>query len=305
MKIVFAGSPDFAALALADIASQHQVVLVLTKEDSAVGRSGIITESAVATKAAELNLRVLKTNRVTNDVINEIASAGADRGIVIAFGALIPKPALELFPWWNLHFSLLPKWRGATPLQRSLQHNAGAGISLFQLDQGLDTGPIIVQEPMTFLPLETSGEALSRFSKRGTELILEMLGNPPIPFAQSGEVSYAPKFSKDEAHLDFTQLSEELERKIRAFNPEPIAYGTLAGARIRILKARSIGLYPWDALEGDKLKPGAFTQSGKNQILVKCGSNTALEIIEVQPAGKRVMNAGDWFRGQRAGTHFE
>lgn len=305
MRIVFAGSPGFAANALEAISKQHEVLLVITKEDAPVGRKKELTESPVGKVANELNLKVLKTNRITPEVTSEIAAIGAELGIVIAYGALIPKEALHLYPWWNLHFSLLPSWRGATPLQRSMQHNRGVGITIFELDEGLDTGLIVAQEPLTFAPLETSGEALDRFSQRGTGLLLNLIGTDVALHEQVGDVSYAHKFKAEESFLDFSNDSTNLERIIRALNPEPVAWGRVAGWRVRVLRARSIGQFPWAALHPEALSTGHFTLTSNNQVLVRCGQDTALELIEIQPEGKRVMTAAEWFRGLKAECFFE
>jgi methionyl-tRNA formyltransferase len=253
--------------------------------------------SAVALKALELGIPTLKRNRLTSSDIEEIRASGAEQAIVVAYGALIPQPLLDVLPWWNLHFSLLPSWRGATPLQHSmLSGGRGSGISLFELEAGLDTGPILASQAKAIDYSRTCGEQLEDFTRSGSELILEALRTLPEPVAQQGEVSLAPKLGREHARLDFNFSADSLAWKIMALNPEPGAWAELDGLPIRILRAMSLGSTDWDAVDNEEFAPGLVSiHSGK--VLLHCAEGTRLELKEVQPAGKKVMPASDWYRG--------
>ncbi len=297
MKLIFAGTPDIAADALRELALQHEVVLAITREDAPVGRKRVVTPSPVAVVAQQQGIKVLKRNRLTEEDLPAIRNSGAELAIVIAYGALIPGPALDLVPWWNLHFSLLPKWRGAAPLQYSIMHlGEGAGITLFELEAGLDTGPIIASQSMQIDPAKTYGEHLDIFASAGLKLIENSIREMPVARVQSGEPSLAPKLDRVVAKLDFSQPSQLVSAKIMALNPEPVAFGLLDGEPFRILRANSLGSTNWAELDGLTPRPGRVIQSS-NRVLVECGGGSRIELQIVQPAGKKAMAAGDWFRG--------
>jgi methionyl-tRNA formyltransferase len=296
MRLIFAGTPQIAAQALAALSSVHEIALVITKEDSPVGRKKIVTPSPVALTAERMNLPLIRTSKVATAMGN-IKGADADLAVVVAYGALVPKQALEILPWWNIHYSLLPQWRGATPLQHSMMHDTGAGISVFELEEGLDTGPLISQMPMEFSPTETAQEALERFTNAGTELLLRSLLERPAPKVQQGEPSLAPKISREQARLDFGSPADFLARKINALNPEPTAWALFADQPIKLLRAKSLGGVDWSGFDGAR-KPGELWLS-ENRVLLQCGQGTRMELIDLQPAGKKPMSAMDFIRGQQ------
>ena len=297
MKLIFAGTPEIAAVALDGLAQKHEIVLAITREDAPIGRKRVMTRSPVAQRARELGIPVLKRNRLTESDLETIRSSEAELAIVIAYGALIPRSVLNLMPWWNLHFSLLPKWRGAAPLQYSIMNlGDGAGITLFELDEGLDTGPIIASRPMQIDHSQTYGEHLAQFTAAGLELITQSLSTRPKAIAQRGEPSFAPKLDRAMARIDFTQTADRVSAKVMALNPEPVGYGFLDGEPFRILRAISLGSTNWVEFDGLEAKPGRVSQSG-GRIVLECGAGTRVELQVVQPAGKREMSAGDWYRG--------
>jgi methionyl-tRNA formyltransferase len=248
----------------------------------------------VAQKASELGLPVLKANRVGGAELELVKAANAEIALVIAFGSLIPQSALDALPWWNIHFSLLPMWRGASPLQQSiLSGGVGAGVSLFELDAGMDTGPILAQMPIQPLETETTGEALQRFTVAGIDLFLDAARAIPEAKPQVGDATYAPKLDRQSARLDLGLNALEVHRAVMAFNPEPMAWCELNGSPVRILESRSMGKSSWVQ---DAQKPGRVTKSAE-RILLECGEGTQLELVRVQPAGKQVMPAADWYRG--------
>jgi methionyl-tRNA formyltransferase len=297
MKLIFAGTPANAALALELVAAHHEVVLVITREDAPVGRKRELTPSAVAMKAADLGIATLTRNKLTSTDLEAIRGSGAERAIVVAYGALIPQALLNVLPWWNLHFSLLPSWRGATPLQHSmLSGGQGAGISLFELEAGLDTGPILASQQREIDYTKTCGELLDDFTRSGSDLVLETLKTLPTPTAQLGEPSLAPKIGRDQARLNVNLTADQMAWKVMGLNPEPGAWAELDGNALRILRATSLGTTDWDAVDGDRFTPGQLSLNA-GRVLLHCAEGTRLELKEVQPAGKKVMPASDWYRG--------
>ena len=295
MLLIFAGTPAIAAQALEDLNPFHEVVLVITREDSLVGRKKLLTASPVALTANELGIPVLKTSKVS-EVLERVAEVKADLAIVVAYGAMIPKAALETLPWWNIHYSLLPAWRGATPLQHSMIFNQGIGISIFELEQSLDTGAIVSSKPMEFLPHETASEALVRFTGEASELLIETLREMPDAKSQQGEFSLAPKISRSDARVDFSIAADQLARRINALNPEPTAWAELEGNPVKLLRAKSLGGVDWQSIDANG-KPGSLWVD-ENRVLLGCGNGTRLELIELQPSGKKPMSAIDFMRGQ-------
>ncbi|MEL0200957.1 MAG: methionyl-tRNA formyltransferase [Aquiluna sp.] len=296
MRLIFAGTPEVAAVALRELAAHHEIALVITRPDAPVGRKKVMTPSPVADLAAEMGIETLKTSRIGQAEIERIRSKEAELGFVVAYGALLPKAALELFDWWNLHFSLLPKWRGATPLQHSIMHSDGQGLTIFKLDEGMDTGDIVGTIPKTFDSEQTAAELLPILAKEGAEHALELLEAQPAAIPQQGDPSYAPKLSRGDARLDFTESADAVARKVMAMNPEPVAWTESAGEPIRILRAKSVGSIDWSSLEEKESVVGSVELSGE-KVLVTCGKGTRLQLQLLQPAGKRAMNALDWFRG--------
>jgi methionyl-tRNA formyltransferase len=295
MRLIFAGTPKIAADALEELSKHHEIALVITRPDAPFGRKRVLTSSPVAQRASELGLKIVKTNKISRPELDAITGAQAELGIVVAFGSLMPKAALEIISWWNLHFSVLPKWRGATPLQHSMMTSDGMGISVFVLEVGLDTGPIIVQRSMEFANLETAGEALERFTSVGATMILEALSAMPAAKPQVGEASLAPKILRDQAKVNYQDTSIEVSRFVNALNPEPMAWIEIAGSPLRILRAQPHQL--GQQFTGDFPGVGEVRDSD-GKVLLGCGSGSYLELLEVQPAGKKVMTAKDWFRGQ-------
>jgi methionyl-tRNA formyltransferase len=294
MKLIFAGTPENAALGLELISAAHEVVLVITREDAEVGRKRILTPSPVAAKAAELGLPVLKANRIREQEIEAVKASGADLALVIAYGSLIPEVGLKALPWWNIHFSLLPLWRGASPLQQSiLSGGIGAGVTLFELDAGMDTGPIIAQKAIELGENETTKDALTRFTKVGVDLFTQHCDQKTTASIQSGEATLAPKITRAMAKLDLNRNALNVHQAVMAFNPEPMAWCELEGNPIRILETKSLGL---DSLVSENQMVGRVSKVGE-KILLECGDGSQLELMRVQPSGKQPMTAADWFRG--------
>ena len=302
MRLIFAGTPEVASRALELIADKHEVTLVLTRPDAPIGRKRITTPSPVASKAEQLGLNVHKTNKIDEEALNAIRQSNADKAVIVAYGAMIPQAALSALPWWNLHFSVLPEWRGATPLQHSMMHDTGIGISVFEIDSGLDTGPLISQLPLSFLENETAGEALIRFTEEGSNLLIRSLEENPQPMIQEGSSSLAPKITRLDAKINFEENAADLIRFIRAANPEPMAWAIQNGEPVRILFA-SVAT---SSLNSPKLpEVGEISKSDANEIIVQCGDKSSLRLELVQPAGKRETVATDWWNGLKGTAKFD
>ena len=300
MRLVVAGTPANAALALEHLVGHHEIVGVLTREDAAVGRKKVMTPSPVAQSAEKLGLHIIKANRVTEAVVQEVVSLNPDLGLVIAYGGMIPKTLLDQLEFWNLHFSILPMWRGATPLQHSIMHGTKTGVSLFRLDQGLDTGDLVGTAELVLGGNESTEQALPRFTLAGLELFQRVTSEPVNYMPQQGDTSYAPKFTRQDARLSLSDSADQLHRKVLAFNPEPVAWLECGGEPIRIFETRSLGATDWTTGEH---RPGRVTVSG-GKVLLECANGTQLELLLIQPAGKNIMRAGDWFRGQTTEVKF-
>lgn len=302
MRLIFAGTPEVASRALELIADKHEVTLVLTRPDAPTGRKRITTPSPVASKAEQLGLNVHKTNKIDEEAMNAIRQSNADKAVIVAYGAMIPQAALSALPWWNLHFSVLPEWRGATPLQHSMMHDTGIGISVFEIDSGLDTGPLISQLPLSFLENETAGEALIRFTEEGSNLLIRSLEENPQPMIQEGSSSLAPKITRLDAKINFEENAADLIRFIRAANPEPMAWAIQNGEPIRIIFASATT----SSLDSGKLRGvGEIYKSDDNEIVVQCGDKSSLRLELVQPAGKRETVATDWWNGLKGTAKFD
>ena len=312
MKIVFAGTPANAAQTLRALAkSPFDVVAVLTRTDAPVGRKKILTPSAVAEVATELGIQVIKANRVDESVRAEIAATRADLGVIVAYGALLDQAALDLLPkgWINLHYSLLPKWRGAAPVQRSLMAgDRETGVTLFQLDKGMDTGPIHLQIPTAIEPGDSTADLLPRLTELGitglAELLPRISAELAAPVAQDPKLlatlPTADKLSREDARIDWQRNAVEIENQVRGLNPEPMAWTTLAEETFRVIEARALGATDWQSLAGEVAEPGTVNVD-KNRVFVTCGQGSLLELKAVQPAGKKSMQASDWARGLAAG----
>ncbi|MEN9970734.1 MAG: hypothetical protein RL146_35 [Actinomycetota bacterium] len=298
MRILFAGTPTTAATVLEGlIASGHEVVAVLTREDSLVGRKKVLTPSPVALAAEKHSLPIIRSSKLTPKVLQSISEFKAELAVVVAYGVILKQDALDSIAngWFNLHFSHLPRWRGAAPVQRAIQAgDTDIGVSLFRIDTGLDTGPVLAVADTIIEPDESAGELLGRLAKIGVSLLNQELprlysGSYELT-EQMGEASLAPKLNRDDARIDFSKRAIEVSNLVRAMNPEPIAWCQLAGESMRVLRARPV-------VSSIELSLGEVAVDG-NRVLVGCGDRSTLELLEVQPASKNVMSAHSWMNGQ-------
>lgn len=302
MRIVFAGTPAVAIPSLEAVAARHEVVAVVTREDAPLGRKRVLTPSPVAEAAERLGLPVVKANRLGEDVTARIAALRPDLGVVVAYGGLVREPLLSLprLGWVNLHFSLLPRWRGAAPVQRAvIAGDTETGAAVFHLVPELDAGDVYAELRRPIGQDETAGELLGALADEGATLLADTVdalsAGTAVATPQTGEVTLAPKLALDDARLDLTEPAERVYARLRGVTPEPGAFVLLEGERFKVLAARRTD-------DEEPLPPGAVELRGKR---VLAGTGTApLELVTVQPAGRRAMPAADWMRGiaSSAGT---
>ncbi len=300
VRLIFAGTPEAAVPSLRHLAaSEHDIVCVLTREDAPLGRKKVLTPSPVAQAAHELGLPVLKANRIDDAITDQLASVNADLGVIVAYGALLRRPALDVprLGWVNLHFSLLPAWRGAAPVQRSIM--AGdivTGATVFQLVEQLDAGDLLATFEHHLNQDATAGETLSELAVSGAELLAAtvdgLAGGRVTPRVQEGPTSYAHKLGPDDGLIDWNDEAAAVYNRIRGVTPEPGAHWILDGERVKVHAARLAGP------SSPVLPPGEIV-AHDGRILIGTGS-TALELVTVQPAGKKAMPAADWWRGRSA-----
>jgi methionyl-tRNA formyltransferase len=275
------------------IGSEHDLALVITQPDRPAGRGRNVKQSTVADWATSRNISIVKP--VSSDDLAGVID-DLDCVITIGYGVLLPQHILDIpkFGFVNLHFSLLPAYRGAAPAQRALQNGETVtGVSVFQLEKGMDTGPLYSQRSVSIQPQWRSVELLHALSLEGPSAVhdaLSMISAGQLPSAQEGQPSLAPKISKQDALLNFSEDAHTLVNKVRAFTYEPGAWCNWKEEPFKITLAT--------ALEDHGLEPGVIAIEGQ-RVIVGCGDNTAIEFLTVIPAGKKEMNASDWARGAR------
>lgn len=299
MRLVFAGTPEPALPALHRLLdSRHDVVAVVTRPDAPSGRGRSLKPSPVAEVAARAGIEVLKPASAGDpEFIARLEELSPDACPVVAYGALLPERALRVprLGWVNLHFSLLPRWRGAAPVQHAIMAgDASTGTTCFRIVKELDAGEIIRQE-MIPMPDETAGELLARLAVSGAEQLLvslEALDSGESLTPQSGQgVTYASKVTSQSARLDFTRDARSVRNLVMGTSPDPGAWCELDEQRFKIYRAA--------VAEPLGLGPGELGVT-KKQVFIGCGEGT-VELLEVQAPGKRRMNAIDWARGGAAG----
>jgi methionyl-tRNA formyltransferase len=298
LRIVFAGSPAAAVPSLRALAAtDHEIVAVVTREDAPLGRKRVLTPTPVADAAEELGIPVLKANRIA-PLEARIAALRPDLGVIVAYGGLIREHLLSTprLGWINLHFSLLPRWRGAAPVQRALiAGDAETGAAVFQLVAELDAGPVFATLSQPVGRNQTAGHLLEVLAERGAGLVTAVVDELDAGSAhavpQEGEVTLAPKLELADGRLDWSRPAAELDARVRGTTPEPGAFA-LFGADAERLKVLDAAIAHGDA----PLAPGEFDLRA-GRLLVGTGTDP-LHLVTVQPAGKRAMAAADWWRGR-------
>lgn len=304
LKIVFAGTPEFAALHLkALIGSEHDVIAVYSQPDRPAGRGKKLQASAVKTLAVEHSIPVFQPQSLkTTEALLDLAKLEADIMIVVAYGLILPLSILNTpqLGCLNVHGSLLPKWRGAAPIQRSLwAGDSETGVTIMQMDQGLDTGAMLFKQSLTISEQDTSASLYQKLAEVGPPALLETLSKladlkPQIQ--DESLASYAKKLSKEEARIDWALPAEQLERNIRAFNPWPVAFFTLNDSNIKVYSSNVV------VNECADIPVGQIIKSDKKGILVSTG-NGCLLLTKLQLPGKKPMlvtdvlnGRADWFK---------
>lgn len=318
MRLLFAGTPDVAVPSLEALAARFDVAVVLTRPDAVRGRGRTKTPSPVKAAAQRLGIPVLDTDPRNPEFPSALSDLGIDAAVVVAYGKILRQPVLDAVPlgWYNLHFSLLPAWRGAAPVQRAIwQGDEETGLTVFKLTAGMDSGPIVRQIRVPIEGRPSAGELLEDLAAKGAPLLVEAMEAISTGSArltpQSGEAgndrAIAQKITIEDAHADFTLEAEVVDRRIRACNPDPGAWALIdSGETSEKLRLNEVTPVEVDdpalatalAAEGDTvLQPGVLIVS-KKHVWVVCEQGY-LELLNVTAAGKKPMIAADWARGAR------
>ncbi|MEJ3404982.1 methionyl-tRNA formyltransferase [Rathayibacter sp. YIM 133350] len=296
MRLVFAGTPAVAVPSLnALLTAGHDVLAVITREDAPLGRKRTLTPSPVAVAAEAAGLPVIRANRLGEEVTAAVLGLEPELGVVVAYGGLVREPLLSgpRHGWVNLHFSLLPRWRGASPVQRALAAgDSVTGAAVFQLVPELDAGDVLGELRRLIGDRDTAGSLLEALSAEGAELLADVVTGIEQGTAQArpqqGEPTFAPKLTLDDARIDWSRPVAAVDAGIRAVTPEPGAFTSVDGVRVKVL----------DAVPSDLEVPlsSGRIRSVERRVLAGTGS-TPLELLRVQPAGRNAMAAADWWRG--------
>lgn len=295
MRLVFAGTPEPAAVALERLlASEHEVVAVLTRPDARKGRGRTLHPSPVKAVAVEHGIEVLTPEKLDDDTAARLRDIAPDAIPVVAYGNLIPAGMLDIptHGWVNLHFSLLPQWRGAAPVQAAIREgDATTGATTFRINEGLDTGDILDTLTDTISDDDTAGVLLERLAYSGADLLVRTMdgleSGTLTPKAQPEEGTYAPKILTADARVDWAADSTVIDRAIRAHTPAPGAWTMRGEERFK--------LGPVTSVDSTELAPGQVA-FGKNEVRVGTGTRDVV-LSTIQAPGKKMMNAADWARG--------
>ena len=293
-NIVFMGTPDFALPALRELAKVHNIVAVYTKEPKEQGRGLKLSKSPIHAFAEMNNISVhTPKNFKTEEALHEFEAIKADCAVVCAYGLILPKRVLEAYPMGciNIHGSLLPRWRGAAPIHRAIiAGDAETGITIMQLDEGLDTGDMLLKKAMKITPQMTGGELYDAMAELGAEAILKYFEIyeqiKPQAQTETTEVTYAEKIKPDEEKINFLHPATEIYNQIRAFNPYPATYFDFKGERVKVYSAEIVS----------SSTAGVAGQVMDKNMTIICGEG-AIRLLEIQRAGKKRMKAADFFNG--------
>jgi methionyl-tRNA formyltransferase len=301
MRLVFAGTPEFAVPSLLAAAGRKEVVAVYTQPDRPAGRGRALTPSPVKRAAIERGIPVLQPESLRSQLARDaLAALQPDLLVVVAYGLILPPKILAIpkFGCWNVHASLLPRWRGAAPVQRAIEAgDTQTGVCLMQMEAGLDTGPVLLSQPLDIGADETGGQLHDRLAALGAQVLADGLGllragMRPVPRPQPVDgVTYAHKLDKAEAKLDWSQPATTLANKVRAFNPWPMAEAMVAGERLRIHAASALAL-------GHAATPGTLLSAGRDGLDVACGQGV-LRIRTLQREGGKAITAADFLNARR------
>ncbi|MFC0676607.1 methionyl-tRNA formyltransferase [Lysobacter korlensis] len=301
MRIVFAGTPDFAVPCLRAAAQRGEVVGVYTQPDRPAGRGRGLTPSPVKREALLRGLPVLQPeNFKSAEAKRELRALQPDLMVVVAYGLILPQSVLDIptYGCWNVHASLLPRWRGAAPIQRAIEAgDTQSGVCLMQMEKGLDTGPVLLSQSLPIGDADTGGQLHDRLAELGAQVLADGLGLlragiRPVAQPQPDEgVTYAHKLEKSQARLDWSRPATELANRVRAFNPWPMAEAMIEGERVRVHGAVAQPLQHAAA-------PGTLLAAGREGLDIAC-SEGALRIRVLQREGGKAITAADYLNGRR------
>ncbi|MBU1587333.1 MAG: methionyl-tRNA formyltransferase [Actinobacteria bacterium] len=297
LRLVFAGSPAAAVPSLTALAdSRHEIAAVITREDSPQGRRGVLTPTPVAVEAESRGIPVIRANRLAGEATETVQSLAPDLGVIVAYGGLVREPLLSAprLGWINLHFSLLPRWRGAAPVQRAIIAGDDiTGASVFQLVPELDAGDVFGRMTEPIGAHQTAGRLLESLSSSGAELLLRVVDALADGTAraepQVGDVTLAPKLALQDGLIDWSRPAQQVYDLIRGVTPEPGAFTEVDGARLKVVEAAP-------ARDVPRLGAGEFALVGK-AVMVGTGTEP-IELVTVHPAGRKAMDAASWWRGR-------
>ena len=308
MKIVFAGTPDFAVAPLQQIiGAGFEVVGVITQTDKPQGRKGILTPPPVKVLAEKYSLPMLQPIKI-RDEVESVKALGGDILITCAYGQILTQAVLDAFPMgvWNIHAGLLPQYRGASPIQSCiLNGEEETGVSIMKTELGLDCGDVLLVEKTPVTETETYGELSERLSLLGAELIvkaLRLLESGDYTLTPQGEygINVVRKINKEQALVNFSKATKEIVNLVRGMNPSPVAYALLAGDKVNIYRAEKAVLTDEEQLVCDNAVCGeVLSDKPKRGLLVKC-QDGAVKLLEVQAAGGKRISGGDFINGRKA-----
>ncbi|HEY1949534.1 MAG TPA: methionyl-tRNA formyltransferase [Bryobacteraceae bacterium] len=298
MRVVFLGTPAFAVPSLQAVARRHEVLAVFTQPDRPKGRGNLLTEAPVKIAAKELGLALHQPERIKRPENVELLRAlGAEMMVVVGYGQIISQTIIDLprYGILNVHASLLPKYRGAAPIQWAIANaETKTGVTIMQIDAGLDTGDMLLKAALVIGPDETAPELSARLAPLGADLLLEAMdqiaaGEIRREKQDDAQASLARILNKEDGQVDWSRPAGEIYNRLRGFTPWPGAYTTFRGQQLTIFQAKPVG---------GNLQPGHL-RAEKRQVLVGCGGNTALELVEIQLAGKKRMTAEALLNGYK------
>ena len=299
LKIIFAGTPDFAATALsALIESEHDIIAVYTQPDRPAGRGRKLRASPVKETALKHDIPILQPEKLKDSEAHDVLRAlNADVMVVAAYGLILPQVVLDIprLGCLNIHASLLPRWRGAAPIQRAIAAgDKESGITIMQMDAGLDTGDILLLSSCQITDRDNGGDLHDRLAEMGAKTILEVLkdidSDKIKPIKQDDSLAiYAHKLDKKEAIINWQDSSENIERLVRAFNPWPVAFTYINDKTLRIWQAQALP-------DNSELEAGTIISSNKNGVDISCGEGT-LRLLKLQPSGSKAMDIASFMNG--------
>jgi methionyl-tRNA formyltransferase len=307
MNIIFAGTPEFSAVSLQSLVDAgYRVPLVITQPDRRAGRGMSVSKSEVKEMATDLGIETYQPPSLKSpEVLEKLKSVNADLMIVVAFGQIVPKSILDAFRFGciNVHASLLPRWRGAAPIQRAIMAgDTETGVCIMRMAEGLDTGPVFLERRLPIDNVDTSGTLHNKLAHLGAEALIQsltILSDENLPIAQKDtHATYAHKISTNDARIDWSANASDINRLVRAMNPVPGAYTFFGDTRIKIWETRVVDF------DNQKDSPGTVIELTQEGFLVSCGSGT-LKIMFVQKAGGRKVSASEYVRASNLELGYE